>query len=177
MKKIYRDISSIRADSLKDQLLKARDNVVLDKLKIVNHYEFVKEFNEKLFINDCNAIDMNACMATIDQQEGNVIWICYAPPMKRDLKPLEGLVKSKVKALFCLGESADTFYEAFGDHVELFVKIDSIEEGLITANKFGLKGDVVLFSPGSPNYRFFETDLDWNEEFNKAIEVISKKDK
>ena len=56
MKKIYRDISGIRADSLKDQLLKARDTVVLDKLDIHNHYELVKEFNEKLFINDSKQV-------------------------------------------------------------------------------------------------------------------------
>lgn len=174
MKKIYRDISGIRADSLQDQLLKARDTVVLDKLDIHNHYELVKEFNEKLFINDCNAIDMNACMATIDQQAGNVIWICYAPPMKRDLKSLESIVKEKVKALFCLGESSDRFYEAFGEHVELFIKIDSVNEGVLTANSYGSKGDVILFSPGSPNYKFFESDVDWNKEFRKAIRIIVK---
>ena len=177
MKKTDRNITDVQADSLKDQLLKARHNIGLDKLKIDNYYESVKEIDQKLFINDCNAIDMNACMATIDQQVGNVIWICYAPPLERDLISLKSLVKNKVKALFCLGENTEHFFNVFSEDVEFFIKIDSIEEGLVTANKYGSKGDTVLFSPGSPNYRFFESDLDWNKEFDDAIEEINKTSK
>jgi UDP-N-acetylmuramoylalanine--D-glutamate ligase len=174
MKKVYRDISVNRAESLKDQLLKAREHVVLDKLKIDNHYELVKEIDGKLFINDCNAIDLNACMATIDQQVGNVIWIKYAPPIDRDLKHLKKLVKSKVKALLCFGDGAENAYATFMDELEFFVKIESVEEGLLFANKYAQKGDIIIFSPGAPNYRFFESKSDWNKEFKDALNLIKK---
>lgn len=175
MKKVYRDISVNRAESLKDQLLKAREHVVLDKLKIDNHYELVKEFDGKLFINDCNAIDLNACIATIEQQAGNVLWIKYAPPIDRDLKHLKKLVASKVKALLCFGEGVENAYSFFMDELELFVKIESVEEGIIMANKYAQKGDIVLFSPGAPNYKFFESTSDWNKEFSDAIDLLTKK--
>lgn len=174
MKKVYRDISVNRAESLKDQLLKARDKVKLDKLEIENHYELVKEIDGKLFINDCNAIDLNACIATIEQQAGNVLWIKYAPPIDRDLKHLKKLVGSKVKALLCFGEGVENAFTFFVDELELFVKIESIEEGILMANHYAQKGDVILFSPGAPNYKFFESTLDWNDEFRKAIKAVKR---
>lgn len=175
MKKVYRDISGIRAESLKDQLLKARESVVLDTLKIESHYELIKEHKGKLFINDCNAIDLNACMATIDQQKGNVLWIKYAPPIERDLSELKKLVSKKVKGIFCFGEGVENIYSAFVDELELFVRINNVEEGMIIADNYAREGDVVIFSPGSPNYNFFESNVDWNREFNNAISKITKK--
>jgi UDP-N-acetylmuramoylalanine--D-glutamate ligase len=177
MKKVYRDISVNRAESLKEQLLRARESVVLDKLKIDNHYELVKEFDGKLFINDCNAIDLNACIATIEQQAGNIIWIKYAPPIDRDLKHLKKLVDSKVKALLCFGEGVENAFTSFVDHLEFFVKIDSVTEGIKLANNYAKKGDVILFSPGAPNYKFFESTSDWNKEFSDAIKALKKEKK
>lgn len=174
MKKVYRDISVNRAESLREQLLKARDNVVLEKLKIENHYELVKEFDGKLFINDCNAIDLNACIATIDQQVGNVLWIKYAPPIDRDLRQLKKLVKTKVKGLLCFGEGVENAFSSFVDDLELFVKIENIKEGLIFANNYAQKGDIILFSPGAPNYKLFESIDDWNKEFGDAVEALTK---
>ena len=173
MKKVYRDVSVKRDESLKDQLLKARDNVVLDKLKIENHFELVKEFDGKLFINDCNAIDLNSCIATIDQQKGNVLWIKYAPPIDRDLKDLKNMVVTKVKALLCFGKGAETILNSFIDDLELFVKVESVEEGIIVANNYAKKGDVIIFSPGAPNYQLFESSSDWNKEFNNAINKLN----
>jgi len=177
MKKVYRDISVNRAENLKDQLLRARESVVLDKLKIDNHYELVKEFDGKLFINDCNAIDLNACIATIEQQAGNVVWIKYAPPIDRDLKQLKNLVDKKVKAILCFGDGVESVFTSFVDHLEFFVKIESVEEGLRLANNYAQKGDVILFSPGAPNYKFFENTSDWNKEFSRAMSLLKKEKK
>lgn len=177
MKKVYRDVSVNRVESLKDQLLRARDNVVLDKLKIENHYELVQEHDGKLFINDCNAIDLNACVATIEQQKGNVLWIKYAPPIEQDLKSLKKMVSKKVKALLCFGEGVESVFTSFVDHLELFVKVESIEEGIVMANKYAQEGDIILFSPGAPNYKFFESSIDWNKEFSEAISSLNKAEK
>jgi UDP-N-acetylmuramoylalanine--D-glutamate ligase len=175
MKKIYRDVSEIRADNLKDQLLKAREKVVLDMLKIESHFELVKSYNGRIIINDCNAIDLNACMATIDQQHGNVLWIKYAPPIERDLSRLKKIVSKKVKSILCFGEGVENVYRTFEDQLELFIRIKDLEEGLNLAYKFSKEGDIILFSPGSPNYNYFESDLDWNQEFNIAIEKLTSK--
>lgn len=175
MKKVYRDMSSIRVDNLKDQLLKARKNIILDKLKVESHYELIKEHKGKLFINDCNAIDLNACMATIDQQKGNVLWIKYAPPIDRDLSDLKKLVSNKVKGLLCFGEGVENVFSTFDDDIELFVKIKNVEEGVIIANNYSQEGDIIIFSPGSPNYNFYKSNVDWNTEFNNALEMLANK--
>jgi UDP-N-acetylmuramoylalanine--D-glutamate ligase len=174
MKKGYKEIAIKKTERLKDQLLKARSNVALKKLKIDNQYELVKEFDGKLFINDCNAIDLNACIASIDQQVGNVIWINYAPPIDRDLNHLKKLIALKVKAIFCFGDNIEIVFNAFTDELELFLKIDNIEEGIILANMYAKEGDVILFSPGAPNYTLFESIDNWNKEFEDAIDGLTK---
>ena len=174
MKKENRDVSVKRADNLKAQLLKAREHVVLDKLKIENHYELVEEYDGKLFINDCNAIDLNACIATIEQQDRSVLWIKYAPPIDRDLNEIKGLVAKKVKALLCFGAGVENAFSAFVDDLEFFVRIESVEEGIIMANKYAQKGDVIIFSPGAPNYKFFEASADWNDEFSTAMAKLKE---
>ena len=172
MKKVFRDISVNRAESLKDQLLRARDKVVLEKLKIENHFELVEEINGIKFINDCHAIDLNACMATIDAQEEAVIWICYSPPMGRDLLSMRSLIQEKVKGLFCIGDGFEFVFDAFANDIELLVRSEDIEEALLFANKYASTGDTVIFSPGSPNYGFFESSSDWNAGFTEALKKL-----
>ena len=175
MKKVKISIKEEQEHSLRDQLLAAPKHIALEKLKIENHFEFVKEFDGKLFINDCNAIDLNACMATIEQQTSNVLWIKYAPPMDRDLNQLKPLISKKVKAMLCFGEGVESVFSSFFDELELFVNVENIEEGLQFANNYARKGDIILFSPGAPNYKFFESSKDWNKEFDNAFNNLQKR--
>jgi len=175
MKKVDVKVLNGRIESLEAQLLRARDSIALDKLKIETHFELVEEFDGKLFINDCNAIDLNACMASIEQQAGKIIWIKYVPPMDRDLNKLKNLVSKKVKAMFCFGEGIESVVNSFSNELELFVKIENVAEGLEFANKYAQKGDTILFSPGAPNYKFFESSTDWNKEFNEAFLKLNKR--
>ena len=169
MKKVDVKVSKDQSESLEFQLLRARDSIAIGKLKIENHFELVEEFDGKLFINDCNAVDLNACMASIEQQIGKMFGIKRVPQMNRDLNKLKNLVAKKVKAMLCFGEGIESIVNSFSNELELFVKIDNIEEGLRFANKYAQKGDTILFSPGAPNYMYFESSTDWNKEFNAAF--------
>ena len=150
-----------------------RNREYLKRLNQQNKFELiVKSFNHN-FINDCNSTEINSCMATIDQLEGSVIWINYAPRLARNYADIIPLLKDKVRAVFSFGQETGFVYWATDRNVELFVKTQSLTEAMILANLYASDNETIVFSPGA-DYDG-KDDVDWVEEFKEAIDKLTEK--
>lgn len=150
-----------------------RNREYLKRLKQQNHFELiVKSFNHN-FINDCYSIDINSCMATIDQLDGPVIWINYAPRLARNYADIIPMLKDKVRAVFSFGPETGFVYWATDRNVELFVKSNSLSEALILANMYASDNETIVFAPGA-EYDGKE-EVDWVEEFKEAMGKLTEK--
>ena len=157
--------------SVEQVILRNRDNI--KRLKQKNRFaSIVKSFNH-IFINDCDSTDINGCMATIDQLEGSIIWINYAPRLARNYAEIIPMVKSKVRAVFSFGPETGFVYWATERQVELFVKTESLTEALIQANLYARDNETIVFAPGA-EYDGTK-NVDWVGEFNEAITKLTGK--
>ena len=152
-------------------ILRNREN--LKRLKQQNRFELIVESFNHHIINDCDSTDINRCMATLDQLNGSIIWINYAPRLARNYADLIPLVKSKVRAVFSFGPETGFVYWATERQVELFVKTASLAAALIQANLYAKDDETIVFAPGA------EYDgtakVDWVEEFEDAITKLTGK--
>ena len=150
-----------------------RNREYLKRLNQQNRFELVARSHRHNIINDCNSTDINSCMSTIDQLEGSVIWINYAPRLARNYADIIPLLKDKVRAVFSFGQETGFVYWATDRSVELFVKAESLTESLILANMYASDNETIVFAPGA-DYDG-KVDVDWVEEFIAALEKLTEK--
>lgn len=150
-----------------------RNREYLKRLNKQNRFELVVKSHDHNFINDCNSIDINACMATIDQLEGSVIWINYAPRLSRNYADIIPLLKDKVRAVFTFGQETGFVYWATDRVVELFVKTESLTDSLILANMYASSDETIVFAPGAEYDG--KVDVDWVKEFKETMEKLTEK--
>jgi len=112
-------------------------------------------------------------MATIDQLEGSVIWINYAPRLARNYADIIPLLKEKVRAVFSFGPETGFVHWATDRNVELFVKTESLTEAMILANLYASDNESIVFAPGAEYDG--KDDVDWIEEFKDAMEKLTAK--
>lgn len=150
-----------------------RNREYLKRLNQQNRFELVVKSHNHNFINDCNSIDINSCMATIDQLESSVIWINYAPRLARNYADIIPMLKEKVRAVFSFGPETGFVYWATDRTVELFVKSQSLTESLILANMYASDNETIVFAPGAEYDG--KVEVDWVEEFKEALEKLTEK--
>lgn len=150
-----------------------RNREYLKRLNQQNQFELIVKSHNHNFINDCNSIDINSCMATFDQLEGSVIWINYAPRLARNYADIIPMIKDKVRAVFSFGQETGFVHWATDRHVELFVSTESLTEAMILANMYAFENETIVFAPGA-DYDGKDT-IDWEEEFKQAILKLTPK--
>ncbi|MBN1158877.1 MAG: UDP-N-acetylmuramoyl-L-alanine--D-glutamate ligase [Bacteroidales bacterium] len=124
------------------------------------------------FINDSKATNVNSTWYALESMTSPVIWIAGGIDKGNDYSGLEDLVKSKVKALICLGKDNARLHEAFEGTVPVIVDSASMKEAVSNAYRCGEKGDTVLLSPACASFDLFENYEDRGRQFKKYVKEL-----
>ncbi|MBA3971349.1 MAG: UDP-N-acetylmuramoyl-L-alanine--D-glutamate ligase [Bacteroidetes bacterium] len=124
------------------------------------------------FINDSKATNVNSTWYALESMNNPVILILGGVDKGNDYSMLTDLVKSKVKAIICLGTDNKKIIKAFGGLVETILEAKSAKEAVAQSYKIGKKGDTVLLSPACASFDMFENYEDRGTQFKQAVRAL-----
>lgn len=128
----------------------------LRNFKGVEHrLEFVREVDGVSYVNDSKATNVDSVWYALQSFDTPIVLLLGGRDKGNDYAPLVPLVKSNVRAIVAIGESAATVERAFKGLVPLS-PATSMKEALIRARAFAKAGDVVLLSPACASFDWFE---------------------
>lgn len=158
------------------RVLEIRKDVVRESLSdfqnVEHRLEHVATVHGIEFINDSKATNVNSAWYALESMHKPVIWVVGGQDKGNDYAQLHDLVKSKVKAIVCLGKDNEKIKKAFGDLKISITETSSAEQAVRTAYEHGEKGDVVLLSPANASFDLFENYEERGRRFKAAVKAL-----
>ena len=140
-----------------------------------NRLEFVKTVNGTDYINDSKASKVDSVYWALDAMDKPVILILCGDVMAysnvRDTyRPLNKMVREKVKAIVCIHSGNQNIIEFFAPIVKNIEGTRSIEDAVKIASSYTEEGDTVLLSPGSASFGLSKSSTgDWGKVFKNLV--------
>jgi len=124
------------------------------------------------FINDSKATNINSTWYALESMTQPTVWIVGGIDKGNDYSELYDLVKSKVKAIVCLGVDNSKIKEAFKDFGIELVETQSMADAVRSAYFLAKSGDTVLLSPACASFDLFENYEDRGQQFKQAVREL-----
>jgi UDP-N-acetylmuramoylalanine--D-glutamate ligase len=124
------------------------------------------------FINDSKATNINSTWYALESMHTPTVWIVGGIDKGNDYSELFELVKSKVKAIICLGKDNSKILEAFKTLDIPKVETQSMTDAVRSAYFLARNGDTVLLSPACASFDLFENYEDRGYQFKQAVREL-----
>ena len=124
------------------------------------------------FINDSKATNINSTWYALETMTQPTVWIVGGIDKGNDYSELYELVKTKVKAIVCLGTDNSKITEAFKSFDIDIVETQSMEDAVRSAYYLAKNGDTVLLSPACASFDLFENYEDRGRQFKQAVREL-----
>jgi len=161
---IVAKVFELRNDSIRESM---------GNFKNIEHrLEHVAKISGIDFINDSKATNVNSTWYALESMTTDVVLIMGGVDKGNDYGMLKDLVKSKVKAIVCLGKDNKRIHDAFEDDVEVIVNTFSAEEAAQIAFHLAKRGDSVLLSPACASFDLFKNYEDRGNQFKAAVKEL-----
>ncbi|MCK5823027.1 MAG: UDP-N-acetylmuramoyl-L-alanine--D-glutamate ligase [Bacteroidales bacterium] len=161
------------AAGLTGKVLKIRKEIIRESLAdfqgVEHRLEPVIKVHGIEFINDSKATNVNSTWYALETMTKPIVWIVGGIDKGNDYSILTDLVKSKVKAIVCLGVDNKKIHKAFSEFAETIVDTSSVEEAVSAAYYLAEKGEVVLLSPACASFDLFDNYEDRGRKFKNSV--------
>ncbi|TVR41822.1 MAG: hypothetical protein EA394_04900 [Bacteroidia bacterium] len=121
------------------------------------------------FINDSRATNVNASWFALEIMHYPIIWIAGGKDRDNDYTMLYRLIKQKVKAIICIGADNSNMIRSF-QHLGIpLTEFRDMEEAVKMAYEIGEPGDIVLLSPASASFDYYDNYEQRGDVFKHAV--------
>ncbi|WP_421944613.1 UDP-N-acetylmuramoyl-L-alanine--D-glutamate ligase [Pedobacter sp.] len=170
------NIYNSMASGIVAKVLELRNDSIRESMgnfkNIEHRLEHVAKISGIDFINDSKATNVNSTWYALESMTTDVVLIMGGVDKGNDYGMLKDLVKSKVKAIVCLGKDNKRIHDAFEDDVEVIVNTFSAEEAAQIAFHLAKRGDSVLLSPACASFDLFKNYEDRGNQFKAAVKEL-----
>ncbi|MCX2575584.1 UDP-N-acetylmuramoyl-L-alanine--D-glutamate ligase [Pedobacter sandarakinus] len=170
------NIYNSMASGIVAKVLELRNETIRESMgnfkNIEHRLEHVAKISGIDFINDSKATNVNSTWYALESMTADVVLIMGGVDKGNDYNMLKDLVKSKVKAIVCLGKDNKRIHDAFEDDVEVIVNTFSAEEAAQIAFHLAKRGDAVLLSPACASFDLFKNYEDRGNQFKAAVREL-----
>lgn len=154
----------IRKESIKQGLS--------DFQNVAHRLEYVANVHGVSYYNDSKATNVNSTWYALENMQRPVVWIAGGVDKGNDYTDLLPLVKSKVKAIICLGLDNTKLIETFGSLVDQVYEVRSMGQAVMVASEISSNDDVVLLSPACASFDLFDNYEDRGIRFKEAVKSL-----
>ena len=158
------------------RVLEVRNETIRESLSdfqnVEHRLERVATGNGVEFNNDSKATNVNSTWVALESMEKPVIWIVGGTDKGNDYSTLQDLVKSKVKAIVCLGKDNTPIHKAFAHLDKPMVDTESAAAAVQQGYDLAEAGDIVLLSPACASFDLFENYEDRGRKFKAAVRTL-----
>jgi UDP-N-acetylmuramoylalanine--D-glutamate ligase len=140
---------------------------ILKFIPVPHRIEFLAQINGVNCYNDSKATNIDAVNTAISSFKNPIILI-LGGKNKGNTNFSELNLNTKVKQIICYGESAENIYSQL-DSFKNKVIITNFKKAVKTAFNFGIKGDVLLLSPGCASFDQFTNYIERGDTFKNII--------
>jgi UDP-N-acetylmuramoylalanine--D-glutamate ligase len=170
------NIYNSMASGIVSKVLELRNETIRESMgnfkNIEHRLEHVAKISGIDFINDSKATNVNSTWYALESMTSDVVLIMGGVDKGNDYNMLKDLVKSKVKAIVCLGKDNKSIHDAFEDDVEVIVNTFSADEAAQIAFHLAKRGDAVLLSPACASFDLFKNYEDRGNQFKAAVREL-----
>jgi UDP-N-acetylmuramoylalanine--D-glutamate ligase len=170
------NVQNALAAGIAARLLEIRPELVRESLmdfeNVEHRLEFVAKIHGVEFINDSKATNINAAWYALESMDKPTVWIAGGVDKGNDYAELIELVKTKVKAIVCLGIENSKILEAFSSVVPEIVEVTSAQMAVEEAYRLAGKDATVLLSPACASFDLFRNYEDRGQQFKKAVRKL-----
>lgn len=170
------NIYNSMASGIVGKVLELRNETIRESMgdfkNIEHRLEFVAKISDVTYINDSKATNVNSTWYALESVGNDVVLILGGVDKGNDYGMLKDLVRSKVKAIVCLGKDNKRIHEAFEDDVEIIVNTFSAHEAVQVAYHLAKKGNTVLLSPACASFDLFKNYEDRGNQFKAAVKEL-----
>ena len=170
------NIYNSMASGIVAKVLELRNETIRESMgdfkNIEHRLEFVAKISGVTYINDSKATNVNSTWYALESVGNEVILILGGVDKGNDYSMLKDLVRSKVKAIICLGKDNHRIHEAFEEDVEIIVNTFSAYEAVQVAYHLAKKDDTVLLSPACASFDLFKNYEDRGNQFKAAVKEL-----
>ncbi len=124
------------------------------------------------FINDSKATNVNSCWYALQCMTDPVVLILGGKDKGNDYTEIEELVKTKVKAIVCLGVDNTKLHGFFEGKVPVMEDASSMKEAVDKCYRLAQKGDTVLLSPCCASFDLFKSYEDRGAQFKQYVKQL-----
>ena len=136
---------------------------------IPHRLEFVACIAGVNYINDSKATNVNAVWYALESFAPQVVLIMGGVDKGNDYEMLRDLVKTKVRAIVCIGKDNSRIYDSLEDDAKMIVNSSSMRDAVEIASHLAQKGDTVLLSPACASFDWFRNFEDRGDQFKEAV--------
>ena len=143
----------------------------IDEYKGMPHrLEYVRKVGGVSFYNDSKATNVHAVQKALETFRESVILIMGGKLTGLNYKPLNELIRRKVKNLILFGEAKEAINRDIGNSTETFL-VGTFEEAVFISYHKSRIGDRVVLSPGCSSFDIFNS---YKERGNLFKEIVNK---
>ena len=148
----------------------------LEDFEAVEHrLEFVDTIDGVRYVNDSKATNVNSTWYALESMDTPVVLILGGKDKGNDYSEIEELVKSKVRAIVCMGLHNEKLIDFFTGKVSEIRDTHSLEDALNACREIAREGDTVLLSPCCASFDLFTSYEDRGRKFKAAVKSMKSK--
>ena len=130
--------------------------------------ETVAEMDGILWLNDSKSTNLHSTEAAVRSQTRPIILLAGGKDKGLDYSAINPMLAQKARCCIVFGQIADQLENTFSAVCKT-IKVQTVEQAVAAAAQQAMRGDVVLFSPGTSSFDQFSGYVQRGQCFRNAV--------